>query len=402
MKEPYRDRPGGGDRPREVFRSVGAKGRAPELDVDAVQRLAEALPVGLAFCAEGQIRWANARLGRLVGCGDAAELAGNVFEDLFEDAGAGLPDSEREVECRLRRRDGGARHVRVCRLGAGRGAPEEAWSVEDVSSPRQLEAELKRSGRALHRANRELEGLAEQLHRETEEREELLTVVSHELRTPVTVIAGYNKLLLSEKIGPLSAEQRRFLHESTKSCQRLSSFIGNLLEASREVSGDAALELSTGLLAPTVEGVVQGLTPLLEERGLRIEMRFDPSASQARFDPIRIEQVLTNLVGNAIKHARAGGCIEIAIRRAGPHHTEVAVADDGPGVAVEDRERIFQPYVQVGEDRPAGGLGLGLAICRRIVEAHGGRIEVATSRAGGARFAFTLPAAADPADGVAP
>jgi signal transduction histidine kinase len=365
--------------------------------VGEAQRLAEGLPVGLAFCSEGRVRWANGAFLLLVGCGEPSALCGTSWAALFEDAGAGLPDpTATGVECRLRRRDGDTRRVVVRQIGAGRDASEEAWSIVDVTHERQLEVEVHKAGRALHRANRRAEALAEQLRSESEEREELLTVVSHELRTPVTVIAGYNKLLLAGTVGPLNEEQRRFLNESTKSCQRLSGFIGNLLEASRERSGDPALEVSAGPLAPTIEGVVQGIAPLLEERGLKIELQVGAQANRARFDPVRIEQVLTNLVANAIKHARPGGCIEIESHRLGPPEAgfvEVAVSDDGPGVAVEDRERIFQPYVQAGEDGPAGGLGLGLAICRRIVEAHGGSIEVTESRSGGARFAFTLPAA---------
>ncbi|UCE86156.1 MAG: PAS domain-containing sensor histidine kinase [Deltaproteobacteria bacterium] len=361
------------------------------------QRLAEGLPVGIAFCSQGRIRWANAAFLRLFGCGELSKLCGTSWSALFEDSGAGLPDPTAVgVECDLRRPDRAPRRVLVRQIGAGRDASEEAWTIVDVTHERQLEVEVHRAGRALHRANRNAEALAERLRREAEEREELLTVVSHELRTPVTVIAGYNKLLLSETVGPLNEEQRRFLNESTKSCQRLSGFIGNLLEASRERAGDSALEVSLCPLAPTIEGVVQSLAPLLEERGLKIELHFGAGASRARFDPLRIEQVLTNLVGNAIKHARPGGRIEISTRRVGPSacgFVEVAVSDDGPGIAEEDRERIFQPYVQAGEDGPAGGLGLGLAICRRIVEAHGGSIRVAESDVGGARFVFTLPAA---------
>ncbi len=111
--------------------------------------------------------------------------------------------------------------------------------------------------------------------------------------------------------------------------------------------------------------------------------------------------MLTNLIGNAIKYAQPGGSIEISTRpvtydagggeRPG---VEVAVADDGPGVLLSDRERIFEAYVRAGEGSRAGGLGLGLAICKRIVDAHGGRIRVTDrENAPGARFSFTLPAA---------
>src|SRR5258705_439983 len=138
--------------------------------------------------------------------------------------------------------------------------------------------------------------------------------------------------------------------------------------------------------------------PLLAERGLRLSLWFDAAAAEARFDPPRVEQVLTNLVGNAVKFIRAGGSIEIATRAfAAPENdrvrrwVEVSVSDDGPGIAPEHRERVFEPYVQLGE-RGAGGIGLGLAICRRLVEAHGGEIRLEPREGGGCRFSFTLPA----------
>ena len=128
-------------------------------------------------------------------------------------------------------------------------------------------------------------------------------------------------------------------------------------------------------------------------------MALDPEAGYARCDPLRIEQVLANLVGNAVKFTRTGGVIEIATRaRVVPEHAwvrrwvEVSVSDDGPGIAPEHRERVFEPYVQIGPGRRAGGIGLGLAICRRIVEAHGGEIRLGERDGGGCRFSFTLPA----------
>ncbi|MEB2345937.1 MAG: ATP-binding protein [Deltaproteobacteria bacterium] len=258
-----------------------------------------------------------------------------------------------------------------------------------------LESEVLRTGRALHEANRELAALRERLRGEAAEREELLTVVSHELRTPCTVIQGYNRLLLSGRFGPLSEKQRHFLEESQKSCQRLNTFLANLLETARAGLSVGPLEVAEAPLGPLVEGVVRHLAPLLDERGLRVSLALDPAAPRARCDPPRVEQVLVNLIGNALGFAPAGSAIEVtsrAVEQDGRRFVEIAVLDAGPGVAPRDRERIFEPYVQAGDGRKAGGLGLGLAICRRIVEAHGGRIGVEPRAGGGSRFAFTLPA----------
>lgn len=229
--------------------------------------------------------------------------------------------------------------------------------------------------------------------------------MSHELRTPLAVIAGFNKLLLSERVGALNPEQRQFVSECERACARLDAFIHQLIEAEGEPAGERPLELHEGSLAGTIEGVALFLRPLLEERGLRIELRLDPAAEVARFHALRLEQVLTNLIGNALRYSPPGGRIEVATRRAagedGEPQVEVAVSDDGPGVAPADRQRIFEPWVR-GRERHDAGLGLGLAICRRIVEAHGGRIGVAEVPSGGSRFHFTLPAPAAPRRARAP
>lgn len=249
--------------------------------------------------------------------------------------------------------------------------------------------------RKLREALGELRQLRERLAAEIAEREELVATVSHELRTPLTVIAGFNKLLLCERVGPLNDEQRRFLAESERSCRRLDAFIGNLIEAARQSAKQGPLELCEASLDATVRGVVDLLRPLLEERGLRVELALAPEAARARFHPLRVEQVLTNLIGNAIRYAPMGSSIRVETCRppARAGLVEISVSDSGPGVPPSERERIFRPWVR-GRDRHEGGLGLGLAICKRIVEAHGGSISVGEAPGGGSRFCFTLPAGA--------
>lgn len=365
----------------------------------ALLALSEGVSDGVALCRDGRILWANARLAEMAGV-DRERLAGRTFRNLL----VGEPaDLEQRVErsdaatlCHLIHNDDEPRQVEVrC---AARDGDAAAWVVADRTHVRTLEEEVVRANRELHELHRRLAAARDSLRRESDEREELLTVVSHELRTPVTVINGYNRLLLTGKVGELNEEQTRFLQESTKSCQRLNAFIGNLLEASRTIRCEGVIEVCETSLEPPLEGVVAYLKPLLEERDLRVTLVLDPEATVARFDPVRIEQVLTNLLGNAVKYAEKGGRIEIATRhvtRQGRRFVEVSIADDGPGVSESDRDRIFLPYVRAGEQRGAGGLGLGLAICRRLVEAHSGRIWVDEGPLGGCRFAFTLPAPGD-------
>ena len=369
---------------------------------ERIVALAAALSHGVAFVRDGCITWASERLTETAARG--AALVGTKLADLFADAGDGIPRAggPDALECWLERPD--ERRTVVCRL-----AWEEtdeapaAWVIEDLTHLRVLERELLRCGQELSLANREVTSLRERLRAERHEREELLSVVSHELRTPVTVIGGYNRLLLTGEVGSLTEEQARFLEESNKSCRRLDLFIGNLLEASRAAKGDEILEIGHGPIAPVIENVAGMFRPLLSEQSITLELDLDTSVPRVRFDPLRVEQILTNLMGTALRYAGTGGTIEITTREVdsglmaddGRRAVEIAVSDDGPGVDFDDRERIFRPYVQAGEESCAGGLGLGLAICKRLVEAHGGSISLGERPGGGARFAFTLPAERD-------
>lgn len=390
----------------------------------------DALESAVVFCRGDVIVWANAAALAQLGFASLDAARGAQLAELLDDAGQGLPGqapSEAWLDCRLRTQRAVPQTLRWRRLqianpqivlldpstpGSNGLLPPacdlQLWQVELQAEPQTLSATNRALQDELQLAQREVQRLRQRLRQDAERREELLTVVSHELRTPVTVINGYNRLLLEGKVGPLNAEQVRFVSEITKSCQRISRFIGNLLEASRDASGEIVLDRREVSIADLSRSVLSFLQPLLDEQGLTATCRIEDAQAQAYCDAVRIEQVLMNLVGNAIQYTQRGGAIEIAASRfenAAAPWLEVAVVDNGPGVHPEDRERIFEPYTRVGESRHAGGLGLGLAICKRIVEAHGGTIRVEASETAGSRFCFTLPctrglAAANAAGGL--
>jgi signal transduction histidine kinase len=357
---------------------------------------------GVLLASGERVRWASERLAKMAGFESSSDLAELPLGNLFLDTGDGLPGSTTRtvVECKLKRTDVSIRTV-ICRFVEGVEFADgtDAWVIEDVTHLRSLERELLRLGQDLHGANREVAGLRERLRRESDEREELLTVVSHELRTPVTIISGYNRLLLAEKIGPLNDEQRGFLVEGSKACRRLDLFIGNLLEASRQSSDGEVLEIAQAKVTPVLDEVVGLLRPLFDDAKLEARVNIAEDVDRARFDRTRLEQILINLLGNAIKFSPPGAEIEISTRavshvcEGGPERecVEFRISDRGPGVSPAHRQRIFEPYVQVGEESGAGGLGLGLAICKRLVEAHGGEISVHGRSEGGSSFVFTIP-----------
>ena len=384
---------------------AGESNAGEKTEEESLQRLSAALPHGVAILRGRRIVWANRRLVEMTGRGSVAGLLDADLDRLFVDSGHGLPDpgvGDRPIECILRSASGRERTV-IWRLAWPEISPSrDAWVIEDASRGPDLEQELLHLSRELHRGNREITSLHGQLECERAERDNLINVLSHELRTPVTVIHGYHRMLLEGDAGPLSEEQRLLLVESMNSCGRLNGFLDHLTEASRLPKGGEVLEVCSGSLAVLIEGAVESLRPLLKESELEVQVEISKDAARACFDPLRVEQVLVNLLGNAIRYAPRGGTLEIStLAWVGPDTgrplVEIAVCDGGPGVAPEHRERIFEPYVQVGEARQAGGLGLGLAICKRLVEGHGGAITVSDRPGGGSRFAFTLPAAAPPA-----
>lgn len=222
---------------------------------------------------------------------------------------------------------------------------------------------------------------------------ELLHLVSHELRTPITVILGFTRLLEDTSHGPLNAKQAQFVTEALKACRRLDGFVGDLLEAGPDGSRVLSVDRKPAHLQRTIRSVVDSLWPMIEARALQLELELDDSIDAFAFDSVRVGQVLTNLLTNAIRHGRGGGLLRIGtrcVRAGGDSIVCVSVEDDGPGVREVDRARIFEPYVRQSCEG-SEGLGIGLTICRRIVNAHGGSIAVEAGMLGGARFVFTLP-----------
>ena len=363
---------------------------------DAVRRLASVISEGVALVREGRIVWSNEALAAMAARPRAADLVGLELAHLLADVGDGLPGAPRPgpLDCGLRHPDGALRRT-TWRLAWPEIVPgTDAWVVEDPHPVRELGEEVLRVSRELGRLHREAEALRDRLHHEHSERDEILAVVSHELRTPVTVIGGYSRILLREDVGPLTPEQRRFLEESTKACRKLDAFIERLLTASRVAKGGEVLEVCSAPLRPVLEDMVLRMRPLFEQRRSRISLDA-PLECRARFDAMRVEQVLGNLLENALKYAAPGAAVEVAARPVlveGRPMVEVLVVDDGPGIPPEERERVFQAYVRGNGSGPSG-LGLGLALCKRIVEGHGGSITLGEGPGGGCRFAFTLPAA---------
>jgi signal transduction histidine kinase len=221
-----------------------------------------------------------------------------------------------------------------------------------------------------------------------------LSVVSHELRTPLHSIKGFVEIILMGKTGPVTALQEDFLQTVRGQTTVLQRMIDDLLEFSRMEAGRAKLQLSEVSLPAMAHGVITKLVPLAEEGRLQLLLDMPDDLPEVDGDRVRLEQVLTNLVENAIKFTPPGGHIRVSGRVLGDR-VQLIIADTGIGIPPEEQEKVFNRFYQVdgSERRAYRGTGLGLSICKHIVERHCGRIWVESDGVSGhgSRFHVELP-----------
>jgi two-component system phosphate regulon sensor histidine kinase PhoR len=223
-------------------------------------------------------------------------------------------------------------------------------------------------------------------------REDFVANVSHELRTPLSLIKGYVETLLDgARDNPEVAE--RFLKIIERNTQRLDLLIQDLLTISALESGRMKLNLQPVELRPLVEKVFFDLKPPAENKNIELASQLPDLTATA--DASRLEQVLANLVDNAIKYGRPQGKVTVGGKKLDNGKLEIFVQDDGPGIPAESLDRVFERFYRVDKarSRDQGGTGLGLSIVKHIVQAHGGEVWVKSEPGKGATFFFTLPAA---------
>ncbi len=218
-----------------------------------------------------------------------------------------------------------------------------------------------------------------------------LSVVSHELKTPLHSIKGFVDIILMNKTGPVTEIQRDFLETVKQQTDHLQRMIDDLLEFSRLESGQVTLRLQPVDIPVVAEAVVDKLTPLADASEVTFINRVPENLTTIAADPWRLEQVVTNLMDNAIKFTPANSNIIIGASDRGDYF-EFWVQDAGIGIDPDEIERIFDRFYQVdsGTNRLYKGAGLGLTICRHIVEHHGGRIWAESNATEGATFRFTI------------
>jgi len=248
---------------------------------------------------------------------------------------------------------------------------------------------------ALGRARLAIEAQQAQLQMETERlRSSLLSSVSHDLRTPLGVISGAATALLEPE--GLSSEARRDLLVTVyEEAQRLNRLVRNLLDMTRIASGAIKVKKEWQPLEEVVGSALNRLEEQLKGRVVDVELA--PELPLVPIDAVLVEQVFINLLENATKYAPPPSPVRIAARADAERHAVVVeVADRGPGIPADQLDRVFEKFYRLPREGGGGGAGLGLAICRGVVEAHGGKIWVENREGGGAVFRFTIPTEGSP------
>ena len=343
--------------------------------------------------AEGTIRYQTPSARRLLGR-SATEIVGTGLGDLVEPDDRELAEAlvrealarpvgepSRAVELRYRRPDGERRILESIAtvIGDGTGPPAVVINSRDITERRHLEDELRAAKEAAEAASRA--------------KSEFLATMSHEIRTPMNGIIGMANLILDSD---LSDEQRDFAATLRDSAEALLAILTDILDFSKIEAHRVELEMIDFDLRTTVESVIGLLARSASQRGLQLlDIVHAQVPSLLRGDAGRLRQVLTNLVGNAIKFTEAGEVV-VLVGLDGPVAGSVVtirveVTDTGPGIPPDHQDRLFQPFSQAdgSTSRRFGGTGLGLAICRQLVELMGGEIGVRSMVGVGSTFWFT-------------
>ena len=273
----------------------------------------------------------------------------------------------------------------VARKNPGRFAPEVVDLLKTLAAQSAIAIQNARLFSELEDKSRELEAASRH-------KSEFLANMSHELRTPLNAIIGFSEVLGERMFGELNDKQAEYIQDILSSGRHLLALINDILDLSKVEAGRMELELSRFDLPASIGSAVILVRERATRHGLALDVSVDDRLGPFVGDERKIRQVLLNLLSNAVKFTPEGGRVAV---RAVPADgaVEISVSDTGIGIAPEDQEAIFQEFRQVGTDyaRKREGTGLGLALARRFVDLHGGRIWVKSRLGEGSTFTFTLP-----------
>lgn len=354
----------------------------------------------LELDAEGIVRHSNGRLDALIG----KELTGISLQQVLDDSSQ---DKWRRILSTQERVNPACSWEMVfttpeslelrsfLAIWSGSGAEEALWLLEYSADPKlellygelsELHREVVHSQRELRRERTRIAAALAQAQAAIRSRDEVLAIVSHDLRSPLHTITMAASLLEMEPSADARADQLAII---SRTAERMNRLISDLLDASAAESGAFSVEMAQMDLALVLREGVDALREQASRKGVTLRADLPAELPKLTGDRHRLVQVVTNILGNAMKFTPGGG--EVTVRaQPGEGDVEVAVSDTGPGIPEEELPRIFDRFWHTSRTR-RGGAGLGLAIAKGIVEAHGGHIWVESTSGAGSTFSFTLP-----------
>src|SRR6266849_6700531 len=396
---------------------ASAQGKLSPLAPNLVTGILDTLEHGVVVAERGgRLVLANGRARQCLetlGHPDFSQV--NLFQDLLKkdpkEILGPIESGEREIEIELTREDQKSR-ARV------RWMPEPDWFIVQLDFQTNVPPEQDPGTRLTVQEllqEREITYrnlLAAYLKLQEVNRQKTLFLASaaHELKTPLAVIKGYYDLLLTGSLGRLTEKQRDILEESKESSEQLVRLVSMFLNYSALESGKLVLQLRENDLQDCLDEMAKRWAEAFQRKGVKLEVQLDPSIPTFRFDYQKVQQAAANLLDNSLKHTPPGGNVTLIarphfwerrvaeaapsqerrrVRLPRPNSVEVSVTDSGAGIPPEHHQEIFEDFVRV--DRNTSGMGLGLAIAKRLVQAHRGKIWVESEAKKGSTFSFLLP-----------
>lgn len=240
---------------------------------------------------------------------------------------------------------------------------------------------------------REIQEKSRQLEAANQHKSEFLANMSHELRTPLNAVIGFSEVLLDRMFGDLNDKQAEYLKDIHDSGRHLLSLINDILDLSKVEAGRMELDVADFDAGASIDNAMTLVRERAQRHGIRLERHVAPEVGGFRADERKFKQILLNLLSNAVKFTPDGGRVKVSAGLVDEGALEVAVQDNGIGIAAQDQQAVFEEFRQVGSDyaSKSEGTGLGLALAKRFVELHGGTIRLESEPGRGSTFTFRLP-----------
>lgn len=363
---------------RNPVRGAGVMNK-PSSPRRLILKLFESSPHAVLLLSQGTVALASPSAARVFGLSSAATLAGTSLDGRIH------PDARESLAARFREAE----------QGRPSGPSDDRWLRADGTSFDGESYILPFEDRRRRLVQLVLRDVTRRKEADRL-KNEFVSTVSHELRTPLTALRGALALLVSGKVGVLPETARPFLEIANTDCLRLIRLIDDLLDIQKIEAGRMDFRMGRVELMPLLRRALEAARPFGDQNGVPLAAGSGVEEAVVLGDADRLLQVLANLLSNAVKFSPRGACVQVSLRRHGGGF-RISVRDQGPGIPDAFRPRVFERFAQAdGSDaRQKGGTGLGLHICRVIVERHGGRIGFDTRPGRGTAFHVDLPGARD-------